>query len=257
MGERILLVDDNVAFIDSVKDVLEVEGCVVDTAHSGEDAVAMVENADYALVLMDIKMPGMNGVECFLKMKASNPRVRVILITAYALTDLIKTACDNGVWAVMKKPLDMGTLMQTIATARQETACGCILVADDDRALCDNLYEILSANGYHVAVACDGQAAIDLADKQPFDILLLDLKLPERNGLEVYRHIKAKQPHLMKILMTGYADEMKALIDQAISESVYTFMTKPLKMEQLLKLVDEVAQAHKSGIIRKPAIEGL
>ncbi|MFZ1983867.1 MAG: response regulator, partial [Desulfatitalea sp.] len=212
---------------------------------------------DYALILMDIKMPGMNGVECFLKMKANNPRVRVILITAYALSDLIQTACENGVLAVLKKPLDMGTLMQTIATTRQETGCGCILVADEDRALCDNLYEILSAGGYRVALACDGHAAIDLAEKQPFDILLLDLKLPERDGLEVYRRIKAIQPQVMTILMTGYAGEMKKLIGQAISENAYTYLTKPLKMEQLLKLVAEVAQARKSGIIRKPAIEGL
>jgi DNA-binding NtrC family response regulator len=245
MGEQILLVDDNAAFIDSIKDVLEEEGYRVQIALNGEDAMAMVAEKDFALVLMDIKMPGMNGVECFLKMKADNPRLRVILMTAYALTDLIQTACDNGVWAVLKKPLDMKTLMQTIAAARSEGRNGYILIADDDDALCDNLKEVLTTGGYCVAVARDGQVAIDMALRESFDLLLLDLKLPEVEGLEVYRRIKALQPELTTILITGYADEMRAVIGQALNESVYTFMTKPLNMERLLELVDEVARARK------------
>ncbi len=245
MEEKILLVDDNVAFIDNIKDVLEEEGYQVQTAHSGEEAMALVANNDFALVLMDIKMPGMNGVECFLKMKAGNPRLRVILMTAYALTDLIQTACDKGVWAVLKKPLDMQTLMGTITAARSEGRNGYILVADDDDALCDNLKEVLTAAGYCVAVARDGQAAIDMAQKRSYDLLLLDLKLPEVAGLEVYRRIKTVQPDLTTILITGYADEMREAIGQALNESAYTFMTKPLKMERLLELVDEIARMRK------------
>jgi two-component system, NtrC family, response regulator HydG len=247
MQGKILLVDDNVAFIDSIKDVLEEEGYGVQTAYNGEEAMALVAENDFALVMMDIKMPGMNGVECFLRMKAANPRLRVILMTAYALTDLIQTACDNGVWAVLKKPLDMQTLIGTIAAARSHGRNGYILVADDDSALCDNLRELLTVGGYCVAVAHDGQTAIDMAKQQTFDLLLLDLKLPEVAGLEVYRRIKVLQPQLTTILITGYADEMQDAIGQALDESAYTFMTKPLKMERLLELVDEVSRTRKSA----------
>ncbi|MBI5062038.1 MAG: response regulator, partial [Desulfatitalea sp.] len=110
----------------------------------------------------------------------------------------------------------------------------------------DNLKEVLTAGGYCVAVAHDGQAAIDMAQQQSFDLLLLDLKLPEVAGLEVYRRIKERQPNLTTILITGYADEMRDVIGQALNESAYTFMTKPLKMERLLELVDEVARTRKS-----------
>jgi DNA-binding NtrC family response regulator len=247
MQGEILLVDDNVAFIDSIKDVLEEEGYGVQTAYNGEEAMAMVAENDFALVMMDIKMPGMNGVECFLRMKAGNPRLRVILLTAYALTDLIQTACDNGVWAVLKKPLDMQTLMGTIAAARSHGRSGFILVADDDGALCDNLKELLTVGGYCVAVAHDGQTAIDMAKQQAFDLLLLDLKLPEVAGLEVYRRIKVLQPQITTILITGYAVEMQDAIGQALDESAYTFMTKPLKMERLLELVDEVSRTRQSA----------
>ncbi|MBI5895010.1 MAG: response regulator [Desulfobacterales bacterium] len=136
--------------------------------------------------------------------------------------------------------------MGTIAAARSEGRNGYILVADDDDALCDNLKEVLTAGGYCVAVAHDGQAAIDMAQQQSFDLLLLDLKLPEVAGLEVYRRIKERQPNLTTILITGYAGEMRDVIGQALNESAYTFMTKPLKMERLLELVDEVARTRKS-----------
>jgi CheY-like chemotaxis protein len=107
MRGKILLVDDNEAFIDSVKGVLEDEGYRVSTVTSGKDALSLTERIPFDLLLMDIRMPGMDGVESFIKMKAQNPDVRVILFTAYALSDLIQKADEEGVRAVLKKPLDM------------------------------------------------------------------------------------------------------------------------------------------------------
>lgn len=115
---RILLVDDNIAFIDTIKDILEDNGFDVDTADSGEAALACVQNQVFDLVLMDIKMPGMNGVESFICMKQINPDACVILFTAYALDELIQQAHENGVMAVLKKPLEMEVLIDTISQFR-------------------------------------------------------------------------------------------------------------------------------------------
>lgn len=255
MAEKILLVDDNADFIDNMKDLLEDEGYRVVTANCGEDAVVLMDKDFFSLVLMDIKMPGMNGVECFLKMKARNPRVRVILFTAYALDDLIQTAQDGGVLTVLKKPLDMPTFIKTVETAVKTPAGETILVTDDDQALCDNLFEVLTACGYKVAVTFDGAGALREANVQAFDVLLLDLKLPELDGLEVYRRIKALQPNLVTILITGYAEEMKGLIRQAIRENAYTFLPKPLEMKNLLQVIHEATEARKNGISSKPFSE--
>ncbi len=92
MACHILLVDDNEDYTDSIKDILEDEGFLVSAVNSGESACEMVRKSHFDLVLMDIKMPGMNGVETFLKMKREIPDVKVILFTAYALTELIQTA---------------------------------------------------------------------------------------------------------------------------------------------------------------------
>ncbi|MBR9979582.1 MAG: response regulator [Desulfatitalea sp.] len=246
MKGRILLVDDNAAFIDTIQDILEEEGYRVETAPSGETAVESVRREAFDLVLMDIKMPGMNGVESFLRMKDVDPHIQVLLFTAYALDDLIEEAKSNGVLAVLKKPLDIDRLFTFLEETRWRRENTCILVVDDDRCLCENLLESLTESGYRVCVALNGQEAIRQAESRPFDILLLDMKLPECDGLQVYRRIKPLQPGIVTILITGYAEEMKALIGKVLSENADTVLTKPLDMRQLLQRLAPVAHAKQS-----------
>lgn len=255
MQANILLVDDNKEFIDSIKDVLEDEDYNVRTAFSGEEACSLAERESFDLILMDIKMPGMNGVESFLRMKEKNPDIRVILFTAYALEDLIRKAHENGITAVLKKPLDMDHLLDVIQKVQDESEGGYILIADDDRALCESLLDSLSGHGFRVATVSDGPSAVREAETHAYDIILLDLKMPELNGLEVYRRIKSIRPEVVTILITGYAEELEELVDQAIFESAYTVLPKPIDMNRLLQLLNRAAQDKKRGIMQKPPLE--
>ena len=245
MEGKILLVDDNAEFIDSMKDILEDEGYEIQTATSGPDAIALTGKMPFDLVLMDIKMPGMNGVECFLKMKEQNPMVRVILFTAYAVSELIQKAQDEGVCAILKKPLDMDLFTYTIKKVKEKNTNACILVVDDDQALCDNLKDALTESGHRVITAKDGSRAVNAASEKNFDIMLLDMKLPGTNGLEVYRKVKQLHPQMVTVIMTGYGVEMKEMIDQCIHENAYTYLAKPLQMPQLMELIQQIALLQK------------
>ncbi len=79
-----------------------------------------------------------------------------------------------------------------------------------------------------------------MAEACPFDVLLLDMKLPFLNGLEVYRRIKPLQPNIVAIIITGYAQEMAEFIQLTLSESARICLTKPLDMAQLLGLLKEI-----------------
>lgn len=122
MKGRILLVDDNLEYLDSTKDVLEDEGYDVCTATGGGDAVRQVQAQHFDAILMDIKMPGLNGVEAFLEMKKYDPNVRVIMCTAYGVESLIRQALDEGALAVLNKPFEMDELLQIIDDARLRDA---------------------------------------------------------------------------------------------------------------------------------------
>ena len=243
MKGRILLVDDNEAFLDSTKDVLEDQGYEVVTAESGEEAVRVFGAHTFDVILMDVKMPGMNGVESFIEMKRLRPRVKVIMITAYGVEEMIRQALAEGALAVLHKPLDMTLFFRTIDEARKGGRGGFILVADDDEELCDNLVDVLGEAGYQVVVAHNGEEAVKIAEAHIFDVLLLDMKLPLLNGLEVYRCIKPIQPNIVTIVITGYAQEMADLIQLTLSESARICLTKPLDMGQMLGLLKEISAA--------------
>lgn len=107
---RILIVDDNREMVSSLCDIVELRGWASDRAGSGEAAVAMFNRERYDAVLMDIRMPGINGVEALRMMKRHRPQVPVILMTAYTEHRLVDKANAEGVTEVLAKPLAIETL---------------------------------------------------------------------------------------------------------------------------------------------------
>jgi DNA-binding NtrC family response regulator len=165
----------------------------------------------------------------------------------------MRQALDEGVFAVLSKPLDMDRLFRTIEDAKRDGNGGLILAVDDDKEICNNFMDILGERGYEVTAAYDGEEAVTKAKANSFDILLLDMNLPLLNGLEVYRRIKTTQPNIVAIIISGYAQEMDSLIMQAMKENAHTFLRKPVNMGQLLGLVEGICSGlrnntyHKSG----------
>lgn len=247
MKGKIMLVDDNEEFLDSTKDVLEIEGFEVVPAINGEEALKFAETQSFDVIVMDIKMPGMNGVESFIEMKRRNLDVKVIMATAYSVDDLIQQAMEEGAWAVLQKPLDISELLNTIEEARESGSGELILVAEDDKALCKNLQDILCKEGFGVVVAHDGEEALKKATENNFDVILLDMKLPVFNGLEVFRRIKTLKPETIAILISGYPQEMHGQIEQAMNESAFTFLRKPLDMGQLIKTLNSIFKIKNGG----------
>ncbi|MBF0503660.1 MAG: response regulator [Candidatus Omnitrophica bacterium] len=115
---KILVVDDDVEFTETLKDLLELEKCDASIIHNGYEALQKVRNEKFDIVLMDIKMPGINGVETLKEIKKIAPRLAVILMTGYSLEALIKDAFKEGALAVLDKPLDIPKLFGHLAAAR-------------------------------------------------------------------------------------------------------------------------------------------
>jgi len=247
---RILVVDDNEEFCQNVTDILELKGYEVVTAHDGFKALELVKQNGFDLVLMDVKMPVMDGVETFKKVKEVAPGTPVIMVTAYAVEDLIRDALREGAYSSLKKPLDFDQLFGLIARATGKGML--ILVTDDDENLCANLKEVLSDKGYRVCVAYDGNIAIEKAEKNDFDIMLIDLKLPPLNGLETYLSIRDFRPNVAAIIITGYLREMSKLAQRAMQENAYACLEKPINMDELVSLLERIKEQKDKGTLKKP-----
>ena len=110
----ILVVDDNEEFCQNVKDVLELQDYQVTTARDGFQALLTVKQREFDLVLMDLRMPVMDGVETFKIMKEMSPNTSVIMVTAFIGDDLNKEALKAGARDVLGKPLDFDKLLALI-----------------------------------------------------------------------------------------------------------------------------------------------
>lgn len=104
---RILVIDDEPVIRDLLSDLLSRKGYEVDTAEDGASGLKMAGVKQYSVVFTDIRMPGMNGVEVYKRLKKLSPSSRVIVMTGYGLEEMIQEALDLGAFADVKKPFDI------------------------------------------------------------------------------------------------------------------------------------------------------
>ncbi|MCK4863243.1 MAG: response regulator [Dehalococcoidales bacterium] len=114
-----------------------------------------------------------------------------------------------------------------------------ILVVDDNEDLLETFAMILKRRGFSVETAGNGASAVDKFKEQDFDVTLMDIVMPEMNGLEAFRKIKEMQPKASIILMTAYSDE--DLIKTAKNEGVHRVINKPIRIDKLIELINEAA----------------
>jgi len=233
---RIFVVDDDRDFAESLADVLELDEHQVDVAYSGEEAVEKFQQNQYDLTFMDVKLPGMNGVESFLEIRKTKPNARVYMMTGYSVEQLIEEAIENGALGVLHKPLDLERLLKMLAEIKPEG----ILIVDDDPDFVEGIRELLEENGYTVYVARNGREAVERILANGIDVLILDLRLPVLSGLEVYLELRKHGRCLPTIIVTAYAREESEAIDRLRDLKVTGILTKPFEPGQLLGALEEL-----------------
>src|SRR5260370_40653482 len=126
MSQRILVVDDDKDHGESVADVLQAHGYQVEVAYSGEQALARFMEVDFDVTLMDVRMPGMNGVETFFHFRKRRPDAKVIMMTGFGLDELLRQATEGGAVGILHKPFLMNELFSMLNEAASR---GLVLVA--------------------------------------------------------------------------------------------------------------------------------
>ena len=245
----ILLTDDNREFTQNLSDILELKGYSVLTASDGFETLDIIKAAPVDLLLMDIKMPVMNGVETFKKIKKINPDLPVIMLTAFALEELIQESLHEGAFACLKKPLDFDELFATIEHAVSKGSM--ILVVDDDEDLCQNLMDVLSQKGYRVSIATDSISAIEKVRKNVFDIMLLDLKLPPLNGFETYLTVRRLCPNIVVVIITAFLPEEKEMVNTLKKSGAYALLEKPIDINNLLSVLEQINKLKEKRVTRE------
>jgi len=264
----VLVVDDDSKVILFINGVFMPRGYQVLTASTGEEALKVIEglNQTIDLVLLDLRMPGLDGVEVLKIIKKKHPDIPVGILTAY---DERKEECiRDGADFFMAKPYSLRELYSQVENLvakrgkpREDVPVimpghvpvAKILVVDDENEICDLLKEHLeegpeiSLGEYRVEVAYNGKEGIQKAREFEPDLMIVDIKMPHLRGDKMIDILESEgpQPKDYVILTAIDSEEEK----HKTESSGYSYVTKPFDVDKLSDLLRRLCFKH--GLTRK------
>ena len=245
--QKVLVVDDDRRMVKTICDILRVKGHDPHPAYTGEEAVDRARQESFDCVLMDLKMPGIDGVEALKRIKEVAPDLPVVLMSAYATGDQAEEAGRHGAYAVLVKPIDLQMVLSFLALLRKEES---VLIVDDDPAFCRTLKDILLERGYRVETETDPDSVLGHMESNYELLVVLDLKLGGADGGDVLKKIRGKYPTKPVVLVTGNHGESVASIEKAMRIGAYTCLYKPLEVEKLVDIIEETSRNKLRALLR-------
>jgi DNA-binding NtrC family response regulator len=238
---RILIVDDEKQMVRTLTDIVRLHGWEADGAFSGEEAVELVREQDYSVVLMDVRMAGITGVEALKAMKALRPGIRVILMTAYTATEILAEAEREGALRILSKPVALAGLLVVLEQATKESRC--VLIVDDDPSFLRTLRRLLEQNGYGTLTAQTLDEALGMLESGFPTAVILDLRLNGVTAPETVLAIKRVSPSVALILCSGYGAALDETMSSLPPRLIHASLHKPFPPGALLHILDEVFAA--------------
>ncbi len=241
MSRRVLIVDDNADLAENLRELLELEGFDVRVFTSPTEALAKKDELAFDAALLDIRMPGIDGIELCGALAKSHPAATFVLMTAFTSERRLADVSGSGASAVLRKPLPVDQLLSLLGGMDAAS----VLVVEDDPALRASLEEILAPHGYRVSVAgslAEGRAAADACSP---DVAVVDVKLPDGSGAELARELMTRGASV--VLTTGYDEPEVHAAVSTLSSRGARYLGKPFAPAVLLDLL---SQAKGSGAAR-------
>ncbi len=231
---KILIADDEDGLRLSMAGIIEMEGHEVITAADGYEAIECAKEHSFDIAFLDIKMPGINGVETFKQIKKITPETVVVMMTAYAVQHLIKEAISEGAYACINKPFDMDKIMETIKEVSKKPF---VVVIEDDPKLCVELDHKLKEHGFNAVTKPSGAEGTELVQRKIPDMIFLKIN---KNTLETFKKIKEslgdKTP---KVILLGN-DPSDPVIDEIKKLGNAEYMPRPLNAQEMKNTISKV-----------------
>lgn len=265
-GMRVLVIDDSKMSRMILTKVLESFTCVVDTAEDGSSALQAIESNDdkspYKLIITDWRMPDMDGYELTRRIKRHSTLKnipKIIMVTAYGHGSMHYQMEHSQLDGFMLKPINRSILFDTIMDTFAEgggvsrgnrhpfkeqalppNISGTQILLVEDNAINQQIAnELLEDAGVNVTIANNGLEALNKLEEQTFDAVLMDIQMPEMDGLQAVRIIRSKPEFdsLPVISMTAHALEKDR--EKSLEAGMNDHITKPIDPNHLMKVLSQ------------------
>ena len=251
-GRRILVVDDNA----TNRRILALQaakwGLVAQDTEAPEQALQMLQQADYDLAIVDMHMPGMDGSMLAERIRAAGHTLPLVLFSSLGR----KEATDSVFAATLSKPLRQSQLFDTLVSLLVKDAAPHpataekpkfdaqmaarhplrILLAEDNVVNQKLAMRLLQQMGYRADLASNGIEAIESIERQTYDVVLMDVQMPEMDGLEATRRITARwQPTQRPRIVAMTANAMQGDREECLAAGMDDYVVKPIRVDALVE----------------------
>ena len=257
---RTLVVDDNVTARRILQEMLAPLHIEARSAAGGAEALEKtVQAADsghpYDLILIDWRMPEMDGIELAGRIRTEpriTPQPQLVLVTAHGSDEIRKEARRAGFATIMEKPVNPSRLYDFVigraigqspyrlaAEAHRPvpglaaTRGARVLVVEDNEINQEITVELLTAAGLAVSVAANGVEALAALTRERFDLVLMDIQMPEMDGYEATRRIRLQEAHRDLPILAMTAHAMSGDRERCLQAGMNDHLTKPIDIEAL------------------------
>jgi len=256
---RVLLVDDEREFVESTARALGRRGFETQTAGDGREALRLLEMVAFDVVLLDVKMPGVDGTEVFYEVKRRWPRTAIVMLTGHSTNQHSFELTRDGAAGYLAKPSNIEEIVATLSKAVEEARkddpepqekppeepSGLILepteprvlLVDDEAEFLRSVTPALRRRGMEVSTAGSGQEGLDVLAETVVDVVVLDMKMPGMSGMQALKAIKKEWPLVEVVVLTGHPSLETAV--EAVKNGAYDFLMKPADVEAVTEKIRE------------------
>ena len=244
---NILIVDDDKIILEQLSKYVKNNFYKILLASNGKTALKIFDKEKIDILLIDVKLPDINGLDLLQKIKEKNRHCEVIITTGFGSLEVAIESLKKGAIDYIEKPVDLEELTTAIGRAIEKLLekkellyKNTILVIDDDNWVVQYLKQFLEKEGYKVFTANCGRDGVNILENNKVEVIITDILMEGMDGIEVLQKAKSLYNDIECIMITAHDDQNLAV--KSLRAGAFDYIIKDGNLEKMLLSVEKAIE---------------